>query len=141
MNISKILLIALTITLAKADTVTTQDSRTWNGTIKTMQYGILTLSAAFPSGSAILTFGSDYIRAIEFNTLAYNPGANPVNALPKPNPNPKTLPGMIYRKLKKTEKPISCQDITAVAADARNIQCGTTSVPRSDVVRILVGPQ
>lgn len=141
MNRKTIVLLALAIAHAKADTVTTRDSRAWNGIVKSMTGGVLTLSANFPIGNVTLTFGSDYIRAIEFNSNAYNPGGNPSSALPKPNPNPKTLPGMIYRQQKKTEKPISCQDITAVLADASNIHCGSTTVPRNDVVRILVGPQ
>jgi len=138
MRLKNIGLIVLLGSFGYADTITTRDSRTWNGDVTSIQNGVLTLSAAFPSGPATLTFGADYIRAIEFNSLRTNPGANPGKTLPAPNPQPPKLPATIYMQQKKPF--LSCQDITS-AANSVQLSCGSNVVAKKDVLRILVGAQ
>lgn len=132
MSIWKIGVIALaTLAAAKADTVTTTDSRSWNGTI-TIQGGVLELQAGFPGGKSVpLQFGADYIRAIEFNATTYNPGA-----LPKlPQAKSGTLSGTAYTRDKKANM---CRNITVVKT---RVNCDGTSLDRQNVLRILVNPR
>ena len=129
MSIWEIGVIALaTLAAAKADTVTTNDSRSWNGTI-TIQGGVLKLQASFPGGKAVpLQFGADYIRAIEFNATTYNPGV-----LPKlPRAKSGTLSGTAYTRDKKANV---CRDITV---DKTRVNCDGKSLDRQSVMRILV---
>jgi hypothetical protein len=157
MSTLKVCLVALAVAFARADTVTTVDSRTWNGSVTAINGGTVTLNATFPTGPQTLTFGADYIRAIEFNKATYNPGSNPINVLPKPNPVVKTLSGIIYRQKMAA---LPCVDITAVSANSlscrlkppENAARGKTAKPaadptgiqgvaRVDVIRIVIGPQ
>ena len=102
MSTLRIALIALAALTAKADTVTTRDSSAWNGRV-TIAGGVLTLTANFPAGKVVpLHFGANYLRAIEFNTATYNPGAVPTGLLPKPNGG--VFRGTIYMQNKAIEK-------------------------------------
>jgi len=115
--------------VAEADTVTTRDSRSWNGTIQTMQNGILTLSAAFPGMTSQLPFGLTTLRAIEFNSTTFNPGSSPGLATPASA----SLSGTVYPKPPgSTGTP--CKNI---AIDLNNVTCDKLSWPRQNVVRIL----
>jgi hypothetical protein len=145
----KLSLLALAVSLAKADTITTRDSRTWNGNGTSMQSGKLTLSATFPNGSVQLTFGANSIRAIEFNSSAYNPGAQPGGTLYAAQPKSPKLPGTIY--LQRKQAPLACDDIITTAnqdyvsctgqSAAKKGALETKNVQKTDVVRIVVGSQ
>jgi hypothetical protein len=142
MSLLKIGMIALAVSLANADTITTMDSRTWNGTVGSIGNGVLTLNAVLPGQSKTLNFGANYIRAIEFNTTTYNAGT----VLPPPNTNNSTLPGVIYLKQSadsKVKGPLRCDDISSVKGSGQ-VSCKLASgdpqnVSTKDVVRILVG--
>lgn len=130
----KIGVIAFAALAAKADTVTTSDSRGWNGSVKTIQGGVLTLQARFSNGPASVRFGANYIRAIEFNKSTYNPGAAPN----LPNPQGGTLSGTVYTKDKKAH---TCANITS---DSANVTCEGSKphevLSRQNVLRIMIGP-
>lgn len=138
----KIGLIVLTASLASADSVTTVDSRTWNGTIASIQGGAVTLNAQFSSQTRPLNFGAEYIRSIQFGPTTYNAGA--VASPPKPKSS--KLPGKIYfqKQAGKSRAPLSCQEITF---NGRTISCsGNVAgkpdlVQKQEVVQILIGPQ
>ena len=138
----KIGLIVLTASLASADSVTTLDSRTWNGTIANIQGGVVTLNAQFSGQTKPLYFGAEYIRSVQFSPATYNSGAF---ASP-PRPKSPKLPGKIYfqKQAGKARAPLSCQDITF---NGRAISCGGTVagkfdlVQKQDVAQILIGPQ
>ena len=139
MNGLKIGLIVLTASLASADSITTVDSRTWNGTIANVQGGVVTLNAQFPGQTRALTFGAEYIRSIQFSPTTYNRGAVPS----PPKPKNSKLPGKIYlqKQAGKSQPPVSCQDIFF---DGRLISCAGVKGPgisKQDVVQILIGPQ
>jgi hypothetical protein len=127
--------IALAALTAEADTVTTRDSRSWNGNVTNTQGGILTLNATFPSGMQTLLFGAAYIRAIEFNTTTYNPGANPLKLLPKPDGG--QLRGAVYMR-NKTPPHKCAMDITI---DGTHVNCDGQSLDRQNVMRVLVAAQ
>jgi hypothetical protein len=127
--------IALAALAAEADTVTTRDSRSWNGNVTNIQGGILTLNATFPSGVQKLLFGAGYIRAIEFNRTTYNPGANPLKLLQKPEG--RQLRGTVYMRDK--TRPHKCaMDITI---DGTHVNCDGQSLDRQNVMGILVDAQ
>jgi hypothetical protein len=133
MNTWKIGVIALAALTAKADTITTRDSRSWNGSVVQIQGGVLQLKAYFASGSpTILQLGANYIRAIEFNATMHNPTAVP-NLPPATGGN---LAGTVYTGDKKAH---SCTDITI---DAESVNCAGKSpekLARQSVMRILIG--
>ncbi|HEY1755765.1 MAG TPA: hypothetical protein VGG72_10245 [Bryobacteraceae bacterium] len=138
MSIFKIGLILAFVSLAQADTVTTKDSRTWNGKVTKIQGGVLTLSAQFSGQTKLLNFGADSLRSIQFNTATYNPGAVPAT----PAPRSSSLRGTIYRgkKAGTSQGPLSCDDITAAAGPLSCVSNGKAEiVTRPDVVQILVG--
>jgi hypothetical protein len=121
---------------AQADTVTTKDSRSWNGQAS-IQGGVLTLNASFPKGKQPLKFPANYVRALELNGTTFNPGAPP--SLPRSNPG--RLSGTVYSK-DRTEKEATCDDIRL---DQANVTCMAAekgkSKPktwnRDDVIRII----
>jgi hypothetical protein len=127
-----IAVITLAVLTAEADTVTTMDSRSWNGKVTSIQGGVLTLNATFPSGMQPLPFGADYIRAIEFSTTTYNPGANPLKLLPKPDGG--QLRGTVYMRDK--TQPHKCA--TDITVDPTHVNCDGQSLDRQNVMRILV---
>lgn len=128
MSTSRIVLIMLATLTANADTVTTRDSSSWNGRV-TIAGGILKLMATFPGGKpSTLQFGANYVRAIEFNTTTYNPGADPTKLLPKPSGQP--FHGTIYM-LNKTSQ--TCGVITV---DSPHVACD--GKPIAGVIRILI---
>ncbi len=140
--------IALAALTAKADTITTQDSRSWNGSVVQIQGGVLELRAYFASGSAtVLRFGANYIRAIEFNATTHNPTAVP--NLPLPAASGGKLSGTVYTQRKEAYK---CADIgltgeqfTCVGKpmdEDKPKDKGKDKVKpleRKDVMRILIG--
>jgi hypothetical protein len=74
----RLVLFLLVVSAAEADTVTGRDSSSWNGRV-TISDGVLTLVASFRNGKVImLTFGTYYVRSIQFNPMVYNPGSEPV---------------------------------------------------------------
>jgi hypothetical protein len=121
---------------AQADTVTTKDSRSWNGQA-TIQNGIVTLRASFPKSQPMLNFGADYVRALELNGTQFNPGTPP--SLPSPKPG--KLSGTIYLK-GGAEKQVICDNISL---DQANVTCTVVEKgkgkPRTwnhdDVIRII----
>lgn len=110
-----------------ADTVTSRDSRSWNGRIVQLQNGVLTLAATFPGGPASLQFGPATLRGIEFNPTVFNPGAAP--QLEKVGGG--AISGTIYLRDKSGHK---CANI---AIDAQNVSCSAGSWPRQNVLRII----
>jgi len=123
----------LTCSMAcSAETVTTRDSRSWNGKIVQIQSGVLTLNASFPGGqTATLKFGPKMLRAIELNRTTFNPGAVP--NLPKVGGG--ALSGTIYLRDKSGHK---CANI---AMDAQKVTCSAGSWPLPEAVRIIFDPQ
>jgi len=119
--------VVLAAFVAKADTVTAKDSRSWNGRAE-IQGGVLTLVADFPSGKGSVHFAGSYLRAVEFNATTFNPGAAPT----LPAPSRGKLAGTVYLK-DRTKPPLSCDDI-AVTSTA--VTCKET-VNRDQVVRII----
>jgi hypothetical protein len=103
------------VPFAVADTVTTKDSRSWNGQC-VIQNGVVTLTASFPKGSQALQFGVGYLRALELNPIKFNPGDRPGN-LPKATPS--NLSGTIYPR-NKTEKESTCDQISI---DPQKVTC------------------
>ena len=114
--------------IAEADTVTTRDSSSWNGSA-TISGGVLKLLATFRNGKLTLQFGANYVRSIEFNSATYNPGADPTKLLPKPNGAP--FSGTIYLQNRTNQK---CGSITV---DSGRVSCDGKPIP--SVIRILVG--
>jgi hypothetical protein len=114
---------------AKADTITSRDSRSWNGQLIHLQNGVLTLAANFPGGKASLQFGPNTLRAIEFNPTTYNPGAAPKLAPVSGGP----VSGTIYLRDK------SGHQCTNIAIDANTVSCSAGSWPRQNVLRIIFG--
>lgn len=142
MNILKLGIMALAASLAHADTITTLDSRTWNGAVTRIQNGVVTLNATFANSSKTLSLGAGYIRAIEFNTTRYNAGA----VVSVPGSKNSSLAGTIYLKQNtesKVKGPLHCDDISS-ASGSGQVSCRPTgggnpqSVYTKDVVRILV---
>ncbi len=111
-----------------ADSVTSRDSRSWNGRIVQLQNGVLTLAATFPGGPASLQFGPATLRAIEFNPTVFNPGAAP--QLGKVGGG--MASGTIY--LREDKSGHKCANI---AIDAQNVSCSAGSWPRQNVMRII----
>jgi hypothetical protein len=136
MNTFRIVLMIVAAWTAKADTVTTRDSSSWNG-ILTIQRGVLQLIAAFPSGNVTLQFGWNYLRSIEFNTAFYNPGADPSAQLAKLPKPADAMPGTVYMS-DKTAAPQACKDITV---DSVEVICDGRKLERKGVIRILIGLQ
>lgn len=116
----------------EADTITSRDSRSWNGNLLQLKNGVLTLAAHFPSGAPVsLQFGPNTLRSIEFNSTTFNPGA-----VPKLAPvNGGSVSGTIYLRDKSGHK---CGNITI---DAQNVACSAGSWPRSNVMRIIFDTQ
>ncbi|HEY6344792.1 MAG TPA: hypothetical protein VIY49_25125 [Bryobacteraceae bacterium] len=127
----------LTAFAAQADTVTTKDSRSWNGQA-TIDNGIVTLKASFPKNNQpLLRFAADNVRALELNGTQFNPGAPP--SLPPPKPG--NLSGTIYLK-GGAEKQVTCDNIRL---DQANLTCTGAEKGKSkpgtwnhdDVIRII----
>jgi hypothetical protein len=116
--------------VAEADTVTTRDSRSWNGHLVQIQSGILTLSAGFPGSQKSLQFGPRTLRAIEFNPTTYNPGVPPN----PPRASGGSLSGTVYLRDKTGHR---CENLTI---DPQNVKCSVGSWPRQSVARILFDP-
>ena len=114
-------------TAAGADTITSRDSRSWNGNLQQLQNGVLTLLASFPRGQVSLQFGPNTLRAIEFNPTAYNPGVAPT--LTKVTGG--ALSGTIYLRDKSGHK---CDNITI---NAQTVACSAGSWPRANALRII----
>ena len=132
MGILRFVLITLTAFAVKADTVTTRDSSSWNGTVTRIGNGVLQLNAGFPTGKPTLSFGANYVRSIEFNTTIYNQGAVPTN-LPKANGKP--FSGTVYIK---TQPPQHCTNITMGSG---SLLCDGKGLDLKNVVRILIDTQ
>lgn len=114
-----------------AETVTSSDSRSWNGTIMQMQNGILSLQAKFPGGkTTTLQFGPSTLRSIEFNPNTYNPGAPPTI-----NPGSGgVLSGTVYLRDKTGNK---CSGI-GYDAQKQTVTCSSGgSWPKQNVLRII----
>src|SRR5215468_1586367 len=103
-----ILLLCVALTL-RADTITTRDSRSWNGRAETAKGGGLTLTASFRSGAQTLTFAADYVRAVEFNSATFNPGAPPASL---PAAKTAKLAGTIYFRERNRKEAACGGDIT-----------------------------
>jgi hypothetical protein len=129
--ILRVILSALAASTAVADTVTTRDSSSWNGSV-TIAGGVLSLNATFKTGKLTLRFGANYVRSVAFNAAAYNPGADPSKLIPKTTGEP--FRGTIYM-LNKTNK--QCADVTVQSAG--QVFCDGEKAP--DVVRILITPR
>jgi hypothetical protein len=114
-----------------AETVTSRDSRSWNGKIVALQNGILTLSASFPGGQKSLQFGPTTLRAVEFNPTTFNPGVAPSLGAVTGG----AVSGTIYLRDKSGHK---CGNI---AIDAANVTCSAGSWPRSNTLRIIFDGQ
>jgi hypothetical protein len=114
--------------VSKADTVTSRDSRSWNGSVVEIRGGVLTLSAHFPSGAPVsLQFGPNTLRAIEFNPTTFNPGA-----APKLTPvSGGALSGTIYLRDKSGHK---CANITI---NAQTVSCSAGSWSQQNTLRII----
>lgn len=113
------------------ETVTSTDSRSWNGTVTQIQNGIVTLKASFPGGQTrTLQFGPSTLRSIEFNPNTYNPGA-------PPSINPGSggvLSGMVYSRDKKGT---NCSGI-GYDAQKQMITCASGEPqPKQNVLRII----
>jgi hypothetical protein len=127
---------------AKADTITTRDSRTWNGTVTSLQGSLLVLQAGTPGSKAAtpLSFGSNYVRAIEFNSTTYNPSAIPT----PPQPAGGNFSGTVYTRDKKAHP------CTNIGVNQKQITCGGKPIPAGnpgksvalgDVIRIMIDAQ
>jgi hypothetical protein len=128
MSFLKVCAVVLTCSMAaEADTITSRDSRSWNGQLVQLKNGILTLAANFPAGKTSLQFGPNTLRGIEFNPTAYNPGAAPKLA----PVNAGSLSGTIYLRDK------SGHPCGNIAIDANNVSCSAGSWPRANVMRII----
>lgn len=115
-----------------AETITSRDSRSWNGKIVQLQGGILTLNASFPGGkTATLKFGPKTLRGIEFNRTTFNPGAAP--NLPAVGGG--ALSGTIYLRDKSGHK---CGNI---AMDGQKLTCSAGSWPIEGAMRIIFDAQ
>lgn len=113
---------------SQADTITSRDSRMWNGQLQQLQNGVLTLVASFPRGKVSLQFGPNTLRTIEFNSTAYNPGVAPT--LTKVTGG--ALSGTIYLRDKSGHK---CDNITI---NAQTVSCSAGSWPRANALRIIL---
>jgi hypothetical protein len=122
-----VVLFLFVVWMADADTVTTRDSSSWNGTA-TVSGGIVKLFATFRTGKVTLQFGANYVRSIDFNSTVYNPGQDPTSLLPKPNGG--LFSGTIYLQNKTNQR---CGNITVVSGQ---VSCDGKSVP--GVIRIVV---
>lgn len=60
-----------------ADTVTGLDHVSVNGSLMKMANGTISLEARFASGTKILLIPLSTVESIEFNSIAFNPGAPP----------------------------------------------------------------
>ena len=131
-----VVLITFAALAAKADTVTTRDSSSWNGTVIQIEGGVLQLKAAFPTGTPTLNFGANYLRSVEFNTTTYNPGANPTKLLPKANGKP--FSGTVY--MVKAQQPQNCTNIT-IFVGSGHLLCDGQSLDLKNVIRLLINTQ
>ena len=113
----------------RADTITTRDSRSWNGRV-TGGNGALTLSAGFRPGPRTLIFPSEYLRIVEFNAATFNPGAPPPSLPPVKGGR---LGGTIVFR-ERNRKESGCADI-AITGDT--VRCGSAAFKRDDVLRII----
>jgi hypothetical protein len=67
----------LTAASGWADSVTTLDHLSVNGVLTKMSGGTITLEARYAFGPKTLTIPVSTVEAIEFNSVAFNPGAPP----------------------------------------------------------------
>ena len=67
----------LSLASAYADTVTTADHLSINGSLADMKNGLIRLDALYSSGPKTLTIPLKAVETIEFNSIAFNPGAPP----------------------------------------------------------------
>jgi hypothetical protein len=87
-----VVLSLLAASLGYADTVTTIDHLSVNGILTKMTERTITLEARFVSGPKTLNIPMGAVESIEFNSVAFNPGAPPQayglgpGVLPVPSP-------------------------------------------------------
>jgi hypothetical protein len=67
----------LTLAAVSADTVTTADHLSVNGVLSRMAQGTITIEARYASGPKTLMIPMSMVESIEFNSIAFNPGAPP----------------------------------------------------------------
>jgi hypothetical protein len=138
-NLFRIGVIALAGLAAEADTVTTRDSRSWNGIVTSIKNGMLELQATFPNNQTrTLQIGGSYIRSIEFNPTTYNAGDIPT--MP-PQQNGGQLFWTIYLQQIKGQKPQEAPTCMDISVDPQTVGCDGTMYPRKRVVRILIGTE
>jgi hypothetical protein len=146
----RLVLLLLVVSAAEADTVTLRDSSSWNGRVTISVEGVLNLAANFRAGKTItLTFGANWVRSIQFNPTAYNPGSEPTNLPQKPSGGPFPFPGIIYLQ-DRTSK--DCKSITIDRPDLSRLTVSCDGNPFPDgkpirggkpipVIRIVVNTQ
>jgi hypothetical protein len=128
MKTLRVVLFLLVVWIADADTVTTRDSSSWNGSA-TISGGIVRLVALFRTGKVTLQFGANYVRSIDFNSTVYNPGQDPSSLLPKPTGG--LFSGTIYLQNKTNQR---CGDITFASGQ---VSCDGKAFP--GLIRIVAG--
>ena len=67
----------MTLAPGRADTVTKTDHTSVNGVLTKMAQGTVTLEARYASGKKTLMISMGMVESIEFNSIAFNPGAPP----------------------------------------------------------------
>jgi hypothetical protein len=130
---------------ALADTVTTSDQLSVNGSLVKMSEGVVQLEVSSRSGKELRWIPMSKVGSIEFNSTVFNPGGPPKVFGIKPPAEQQKAPS------KAAERPAQGGTIVLrggeskpcklVSIDADKVHCGGAEYGRQIVLRILVSPR
>ena len=128
-----------------ADTVTTADNRSWNGTIVSYQASKLSFKGKFSSGDKTFDVNRRDLKMLEFNSATYNPGPPPKALGLKGSgsgqgvapPAPAAPVGPQDQLMLRGGDEKQCD---LVSIDEGTVKCGAGSFSRGGVRRVILHP-
>jgi hypothetical protein len=137
------LLTLMAAVAAYPDTVTTTDHLSLNGTLTKMSDRTVTLEAKFSAGPKTLQIPMGMIDSIEFNSIAFNPGAPPktFGLGPGTGPAPKQTPAQAAEKDVVVLRGNQRKACKLVSVDEAVVRCEGkgNEYSRKIVLRVLIG--
>jgi hypothetical protein len=131
-------MLALTVGIsALADTITTTDNVSYNGSVKNMANGELTLQAGFKDSVNPLTFKQTQLDSIEFNDETFNAGSPPKSLGARPGKNTPSPTAarpddvVVFRGGER--KPCKLLSI-----DTKTVHCAGVDWDRDTITRVLI---
>jgi hypothetical protein len=142
---TRAILVGFFAAIAAADTVTTSDELSVNGSLVKMSEGVIQLEVSSRSGKKLRWIPMKKVGSIEFNSTVFNPGGPPkVFGIKPPVEQEKAPP-------KAAERPTQGGTIVLrggeskpcklVSIDAAKVHCDSAEWGRPIVLRILVSPR